>query len=96
MSRHLVIVSVVGVLAIVTIQQFADGDTEVPPEPTFPTVDITQSSSNWSQDDWSVSRSIDDPFEPSLERVDSTDAISPPATIAPPGEASTPPDRGND
>ena len=28
MSRHLVIVSVVGVLAIVTIQQFADGDTE--------------------------------------------------------------------
>lgn len=71
MNRRLLIVPAVGVFAVLAGRQFADQDVDIPPEPVFPTVVGAPSTQDWSQDDWVVNRSVDDPFEPSLGGVTS-------------------------
>ena len=63
MNRRLLIVPVAGALALAG-SQLLGGETELPPEPVFPTV-VSQTSDGWTDDDWSVNRFVDDPFSPS-------------------------------
>ena len=88
MNRRLLIVPVVGVAALAGSQLLSGGESELPPEPVFPTVVGTDTSQDWTDDDWSVNRFVDDPFEASF-------AGQPPADfdpLAPPAEVSLEPD----
>ena len=83
MNRRLLLVPVAGALAFGGSQLLAGGDDELPPEPVFPTVVGSQNAQDWTDDDWSVNRFVDDPFQPSLGSVPSTDPFTPPDEVEP-------------
>lgn len=73
MNRRLLILPVVGVAALAGSQLLGGDDTELPPEPVFPTVIGDTSTEDWTDDDWSVNRFVDDPFDASLLSTGSPD-----------------------
>lgn len=83
MNRRLLIVPVVGVAALAGSQLLSGGESELPPEPVFPTVVGNETSQGWTDDDWSVNRLVDDPFNASLvgQPTASFDPLVPPTEV---------------
>ncbi|MEM9466651.1 MAG: hypothetical protein AAGA90_14860 [Actinomycetota bacterium] len=83
MNRRLLIVPVVGAVAFAGSQLVAGGDTELPPEPVFPTVVGDATTGDWTEDDWAVNRFVDDPFDATLPGQSATGDLG---SFGPPDE----------
>ena len=64
MNQRLLIVPVVGALALAGTSLLPSDEAELPPEPVFPAA-VAPAGGGWTQEPWSASRFVPDPFDSS-------------------------------